>query len=746
MLAGINNAAGREFAALGHPFQSMLYFDGVLTMSVSDQPDDNFKTRFPDHRKPSAVEAIKFLVEIANHGDITIVCIPVGDGVPRSKTFDTYDLNSVNNMRSYISAYETQNYQVFYVANSAGPNCDFVPANKDIRLIRLVVFDIDPDKTKPFHEERARMRRLAYELLTGPLQPRAIIDTGNGMQVVYQLLEPIPATADNILVIESLMRAIARSIGADTATCTVKNLFRVPGTVNHPTPAKQALGRVRTVSGVWHQGGPKCSLADLQAMATVIAADEPASAPVEFDGLDEQDLIAVLGEPEALPGEIMERFRRDPLMLKIVQRPPPVGDTSGGDFYLCCALRNYAFTASELALILCAYGHKVETAFKQERLFSYVIHTVEKAINHSRVDTLLSRHEVEAYRQEEQEREKQHRARLKPMTWREALEGLFTEDRESIIEGMLGPGELVVLYGKPGSGKTFVALDIAHHVALGREWNQRRVKQSKVIYIATESPFSFRHRLKAIIDRHGPADDFYLVASTVNMFDPHIDMKPLIDEIAQIDGKIGLIVIDTLARAMIGGNENSTQDMSRLISNGDLLRDRFSAAVMWVHHSGKNEAAGARGSSALVAATDMEIEITDYALRSTKMRDREDIGYRFKLVPAVTGTTPKGDVISSCTVSWFVDAALTYGRNSPETNNLEKIASILRMRREPMTFKEILADAELLGIAFTVKQNSLMRALNRACESDVMHVFTRQDAGKATAKNQPTYLYGLVTY
>ena len=699
-------------------------------------------SRYPNHSSPDANVSVRFLTEIANHGPMTVVTIAVG-GAVRHRVFDTADEASVRDMRSFIAFHETQPCQVFYLPNAAHRDCRTVPSTEDIEWIRSIVLDFDPDKLQPLDVERDRLRGVAHDLITGPLQPRAIIDTGGGMQVVFQLLEPIAANPVTIAETELLMKSLARSLGADTATCKAKNLFRVPGTKNWPTPAKKAVGREVSVSGLWHVGGPRCSLADLRALSTVRLEDERPSAPVEFGDLSEHDITAVLGEPSALPASLLDLLR-DPILQKAVLRPPPPEDTSAGDFYLACSLTRCKLPPRDAALVLSAYGHKVQTAFQQERLMSYVVQTVEKAVAKVRIEDLLDDFEDEADHVEAEERKREHRSRLKPVGVEEALRGLFDAEHQSLIQGFMRAGELVVIYGRPGSGKTFVASDMAYHVALGMDWNERPVKQMAVIYVATESPLGIRYRLKALVDRYGPADKFFLVSTTVNMFDPRVDLQPLMREIAALGVDIGMIVIDTLARAMVGGNENSTQDMSRLIANGDILRDKFGAAVIWVHHTGKNEAAGARGSSALVAATDTEIEISDYCFRSTKMRDRDDVDYRFRLQQVPVGTMPDGEAVTSCIVNW-VKGAGEFGQNTPESNNMAMVVSLLRLRGEMMTFKEILAEAELTGRKFTVRNDSLRRALDRACEDEVHRVFTREQSDEKSGKHF-IYRYGLVNW
>jgi len=73
--------------------------------------------------------------------------------------------------------------------------------------------------------------------------------------------------------------------------------------------------------------------------------------------------------------------------------------------------------------------------------------------------------------------------------------------------------------------------------------------------------------------------------------------------------------------------------------------------VLIVHHSGKNQNAGARGSSALLGAIDTELQISDNRVTASKQRDVEigaPIG--FKLVPVVVGLDSDGDEMTSCVV------------------------------------------------------------------------------------------------
>ncbi|MCP5682603.1 helicase RepA family protein, partial [Klebsiella pneumoniae] len=80
-----------------------------------------------------------------------------------------------------------------------------------------------------------------------------------------------------------------------------------------------------------------------------------------------------------------------------------------------------------------------------------------------------------------------------------------------------------------------------------------------------------------------------------------------------IEGKcrlpVRLIIFDTLARCYGNLDENNSQDMGRLIVGCDAIKNGTSASVLLVHHSGKDETKGARGSSSLKAALDVEFNV-----------------------------------------------------------------------------------------------------------------------------------------
>jgi hypothetical protein len=228
-----------------------------------------------------------------------------------------------------------------------------------------------------------------------------------------------------------------------------------------------------------------------------------------------------------------------------------------------------------------------------------------------------------------------------------------------LVKGWLGKAQMSVVYGPSNVGKSFFCLDLAFAIAANQQWNGCKVRGGAVLYLATEGGNAFRGRVYALKIAKG-IDKAPLIVrpSPIDLLRAEVDMPSLAElckEITDVYGRIEMIVVDTLSRAMAGGNENGPEDMTRLIGNLDVLRDLTGAHIMVVHHSGKDTAAGARGHSSLRAATDTEIELeVDDGLRlakTTKQRDMEPkppLG--FKLVVHELGQDEDGDPVTTCTI------------------------------------------------------------------------------------------------
>ena len=72
-----------------------------------------------------------------------------------------------------------------------------------------------------------------------------------------------------------------------------------------------------------------------------------------------------------------------------------------------------------------------------------------------------------------------------------------------LIKGWLGAQQMTVIYGQSNVGKSFFTLDLAYHIAAGRDWHGNKVKQGTVLYLAGEGGQGFLARMKAVQDHYG---------------------------------------------------------------------------------------------------------------------------------------------------------------------------------------------------------------------------------------------------
>jgi hypothetical protein len=233
-----------------------------------------------------------------------------------------------------------------------------------------------------------------------------------------------------------------------------------------------------------------------------------------------------------------------------------------------------------------------------------------------------------------------------------------------LIKGLLEQEQLSLFFGETGSGKTFAALDMSCHIAAGKDWFGHKLDQGTTVYIAAEAGRSLFNRVAAIRSEKNFGDiPFYAVTCPVDLCrgvenGSHHALTNLIESVIPQDDGVRMrhITIDTVSRALAGGNENAPDDMGAFVGALDYLRDRYRCHVTSIHHTGKDADRGARGHSLLKANLDTEVEFsgTD-GIRTatiTKQRDGE-IGetISFKLRQILLGHNDDGDPVHSCIVA-----------------------------------------------------------------------------------------------
>lgn len=237
----------------------------------------------------------------------------------------------------------------------------------------------------------------------------------------------------------------------------------------------------------------------------------------------------------------------------------------------------------------------------------------------------------------------------------EAAQRAFDMHGDALIEGLLDQRSMAILYGASNTGKTFLGLDFAYHIASGRPWQGRETSQGLVVYVAAEGGRGIFQRIAALKQHYGGSPPLDIVPCSINLLSSKADIEALLSLVKDAERAHGvptkLLVIDTLSRALAGGDENTSTDMGAFVKNADKIREKIKASLLFVHHSGKDAAKGARGWSGLRAATDTEIEIIENTIRTSKQRDMEPMkDLKFKLPQIQLGKDHKGRAITSCVV------------------------------------------------------------------------------------------------
>lgn len=229
-----------------------------------------------------------------------------------------------------------------------------------------------------------------------------------------------------------------------------------------------------------------------------------------------------------------------------------------------------------------------------------------------------------------------------------------------LVKDIIDADSLACLFGPSGSGKSFVALDMALCIAAGVPWHGRKISHAgPIVYVAGEGLHGLRKRIRAWFLDHPDIDPesvpFFLTSRPVRFLSAD-DLEIAVSEINTIvesHGRPKLVVVDTVARCFGDGDENSTADMNAFVDALYELKQAFECCVFCVHHTGLADQSRARGSSAFKAALDWEYSLAvsdgQKLLACTKAKDCEaPEGIAFETEVIDTGWTDEdGEPVTS---------------------------------------------------------------------------------------------------
>lgn len=190
-----------------------------------------------------------------------------------------------------------------------------------------------------------------------------------------------------------------------------------------------------------------------------------------------------------------------------------------------------------------------------------------------------------------------------------------------LLSDLLPREGVSLLTGPSGSGKSFLALDIAAAIA----------QNGTVIYMPNEGYKGYAERKIAWcthFKRDIPGLYFGSSEQAVSLVNP-LQVQGFIDSILPL--KPDLVIFDTLAGCIVEGDENSATSMQTMINHCRRIAHTTGAAVLLVHHPGKNNDTE-RGSSAILSGVDMALKLSMsdgvLSLSCKKAKDAEPFATR----------------------------------------------------------------------------------------------------------------------
>lgn len=228
------------------------------------------------------------------------------------------------------------------------------------------------------------------------------------------------------------------------------------------------------------------------------------------------------------------------------------------------------------------------------------------------------------------------------------------------IEDLLCEGNVSVVYGAPKSGKTFFTVDMALKLSASMKFYDQEVDGGCVLYIGLEGQKAITNRIAAFKKHHeieAPLP-FRFVTEQIDLLSSKNDANRIVDLIMrtkkELNKLVRLVIIDTWARATPGNQEN-TGDTNAAFANVDYIKDKTNAHVCLVHHSGKDENSGARGSNIMIANPDLVVRVTKdkttkihtAKIEETRWADNQGKEFNFMIEGVDLGKNRREKIVSS---------------------------------------------------------------------------------------------------
>jgi hypothetical protein len=377
------------------------------------------------------------------------------------------------------------------------------------------------------------------------IEPTFLIGSGGGYHGYFMLNHPVPANDENVNLIESINKGLARHFGGDY-THDITRILRTPGRKN----SKYADGRMCEVI---RAGGWRYSLEDLRPFAQ---PTENGACEIHIDGCKNE-----------LPGRFQELLQGNKTVQKIWRgEEVNLRDKSrnGYDMKMANVLVGLGFGVDEIAAVLL----QMPSGKARERGHSYLETTIAKAWK--------CRAEKEEITGEEDE--------SKEKILFEVMKNITSEDVDYLWAKRIARGKLTLFSGDPEVGKSFVSLKIAASLSQGEALpfdGEPETPLRSLIISAEDAPSD---TIKPRLERLGA--DMSMIA--VPHREAEVSLKTDFLEQLLDQWPAAYCVIDPIIAFAGGKNTNRASDVRSLLGPLVNLAEERNLAVVMLLHLNKN--------------------------------------------------------------------------------------------------------------------------------------------------------------
>jgi hypothetical protein len=292
-------------------------------------------------------------------------------------------------------------------------------------------------------------------------------------------------------------------------------------------------------------------------------------------------------------------------------------------YTVACAMHNLGISQELAPELMADWNERCTPPWDDDELAEVIAHAYRYAQNDAGVHAIADRPATQAFRDgiarlpRNVTHPVQKRSRFYPEDETEQEEGA---DPTWLIPSLIPDEASVMVYGPTQSYKSFLALDLALSIAANSPtFAGNPIRTGPVFYAAAEGRSNLkkqRRRAWKLARQIDAVPAFYVMPA------PMMVMSEEVDEfIAQIQARLAgrraaAIILDTVAKVMVGLNENDAKDAGSFVHFVDMLKEVFGCPIIALHHTGKDEAK-IRGSSSFHAGFDTVVKVT--ADRTTKM-------------------------------------------------------------------------------------------------------------------------------